>query len=207
MTTASEGVFERWLKMVFRPDDTRRELYPWIEPGTPQELVACCLHLFADPWRHLKAFDRSAIHDGLNFIVGIDGGYLALSVHAVVPKEARKELIGSQFSLFTKFFAFDPFDDVAFMWWERLIGAEWHGPPSIQDDPEVCDWILDVILDLLEVPVEHIQVSALHGVNEFGANRSLSFCTRLAEEFLQSGKAVSQKVVDYALAVARGEAP
>ena len=90
----------------------------------------------------------------------------------------------------------DPFHIACYMWWD--VFPTWGGPGGEPELQRVC---LDVMRDVLAVPSELCQLSALHGLNHWHLHHAPEV-ERIVDAFLARAPDATPRIRDYA-AIAR----
>ena len=176
-------------------------------PGSAQNALEHCVRFFENSSEVLSEIPPQNATVALEDMPSIDG-YGGLLSWTDLSLADRFTLADSQYELFRNTFSKDPFGSAAFLWWERLIGAEWNDGPTVQQDKVICDRIVQVLTRILDLDAETCVKSALHGLNEFVPNSNNPDILRvLVERFVASRPTMSTELRSYALKVALGEAP
>jgi hypothetical protein len=132
-------------------------------------------------------------------------GYLGLLSFPDLSYHLRIELAKAHFKIFRDSFARDSFGSAAFMWWEWLPGAFFENGPPVCRDQAICKQLIATIKQILYLPSEICQKSALHGINEIGPYIGLD-AAPIVDEFISSDVQKTDLVREYAYKVIKGQA-
>lgn len=199
--------FEQWAQFTFGFGAYSRP-FEGEYPGTPPDALDNCIRFFKGSRSVLSHVPRAAAIPALQDFPSIDG-YGGLMSLPLLPEADRFRLVEGQFDLFRDAFSKDSFTDVAFLWWERLIGASWEDGPPVQSDTRVCDRIAAVLFEVLGLDSEECVRSALHGLSDFGPNSSIPssvVCEKITSMVLSRPR-LSPRLRAYAEEVIDGDVP
>lgn len=205
--------FEGWMRAVFDHPAQKPEWY-W-DPGFDEfwdslEIsdtltVNYLTRLFLDS-SQLKPFSLEQVAQGIWFLIGESSP--AQPCHTLlepeVPLKERVACIQAMSQFFRSFVApaatgtaqydSDPFHIACYMWWDIFpsFGGAQSGEPKIH---QAC---LKVMEEVLLLPSELCQISALHGLNHWHLHYAAE-TQRIFDQFLANGSAITPRVREYAL--------
>lgn len=196
--------YENWIDFTFGIDAQSSLLRLDDYPGTPRELAIHCTRLFRNSRQVLSEVSAESASAAFSLIPGIDG-YLGVLARPDVPLANRMELCDAHFELFSDAFSINDYDGAAFMWWERLRGAEYGDGPPVESDEVICNRLIKVLERILTIKSERCQRSALHGIHEIGPFGTCD-ATEIVKVFLEQHTDISAFVKQYATDVINGDA-
>ena len=133
--------------------------------------------LFLEP-EHLKPYSLAQVAQGIWFLIGESSP--GEPSHALIEPGAaladRIAGIQGMAKFFRNFVASaacgpadtesDPFHIACYMWWDMLPFRPFRGEP-LEGEPELHSTCLKVMTEMLDLPSELCQLSALHGLNHW----------------------------------------
>ncbi len=212
--------YEAWVKAVFdhavrKPDwywDDEFDAF-WDRLGMTDALtVDYMTRLFSSP--RLESFSRPQIAQGIWFLIGESspGRSAYALLNADVEIQGRIACVRSISNFFTIFIAplasgpadtdADPLHIACWMWWD--IFPTYDGQNSLE--PELQAACLQVMSEMLRLPSELCQLSALHGLNHWHQHHA-DLVVEIVDSFLQSGSALTGRVAEYAAIARLGVGP
>jgi hypothetical protein len=216
------AMFEWWVQTVFDHPVTEPEWY-WDQEFeslwealdlTDALTVRYLTRVFLEP-ELLKRYSLEQVAQGIWFLIGEASpgkqGYALISPRVVLGE--RVACIQAMAEFFRNFAApaapgpadteCDPFHGACFMWWDLL----WHTFPMEGGvrggGPELHWTCLQVMTEILDLPSELCQVSALHGLNHWHLQYA-SQVEQIVDAFLGKTIGLTPRVLDYASKVRLG---
>jgi hypothetical protein len=134
----------------------------------------------------LSAYDDAQLEKGIWFVVGAQLADWLWD--ADVPLELRLENIAAMPTMFREFLAERTIEPACGMWWDMLR--------TFEDDPgpRIVEAMVAALTEVLQLPVRHCQMSALHG---FGHLRH-SAKEGVIRAFLARARDLDDEVAQYA---------
>lgn len=210
--------FEEWVRTVFDHPAEGPEWFWGPEFGEFWEslelsdalTVQYLTRLFLEP-EHLKTYALDQVAQGIWFLIGESSPAQPSHVllQPTVNLQDRVACILAMAQLFGRFVApaapgkadidTDPFHIACYMWWD--IFPSFGGAKS--GEPEIHQACLNVMSDVLLLPSELCQISALHGLNHWHLHHAAE-TQRIIDRFLDNDGAITPKVREYASHARRG---
>ena len=210
--------FEDWVRTVFDHlaqgpewywDPGFAEFWETLEISDPLT-VNYLTRLFLDS-SQLKPYSLQQVAQGIWFLIGDSSP--AQPSHTLLQPEVhlqeRVACIQAMSHFFRSFVApaapgtaeidSDPFHIACYMWWD--IFPSFGGTQS--GEPEIHQACLEVMEEVLPLPSELCQISALHGLNHWHLHYAAE-TQRIIDQFLANGSAITPRVREYALHARRG---
>ena len=208
--------FERWVDAVFDHPADGLEWF-WAPDFDEQwkaldldgtTMVSHLTRLYRES-SSLSRFTLDQVAQGIWFLIG-ESSPAAPSHNLLdgsIPLDRRVTCIRSMAVFFRDFVApaapaaadteANNFHIACYMWWD--IFPTWGGGEGVA--PEIDEACLAVMADVLKVPSELCQLSALHGLNHWHLKRR-AYVERTVDAFLLGSEAVTPRIREYA-AIAR----
>jgi hypothetical protein len=170
----------------------------------PNTIAAYYVRLFTEPAFLLLQFDKGQLEQGFWAIQSYN---LECSVARVIwdltlPFSMRENCVRSMLHLFKRLFAIEPLDTSAYMWWDSLC-YDWHcGNRSRNlggEDKAMQDVMFQTLSQVLDLPSEHCQGAALHGLSHLHHPDT----EELIAQFLKRNPKLEERKRSYALAASR----
>lgn len=197
--------FDEWLKYIFEDCVDEEHRCAWIpEPPTSAgnaNVLRHCIRLFREPKVVLDRYSEQTIAKVLWAIPGIDAFGPCFGDQRV-EFTLRAEAVDTIYELFDQVFrrfSDGPIRSSGFMWWE-------HFWVYCRDEQRLADRVLGLLDRLLRMPEDHVQESALHGLNEFWSERSASRIATIIDKYLRQHRSLDRKLHEYALLCREGHA-
>jgi len=198
--------FDQWLEFIIALSAPGSHVGIWQFPGNAGDALNHSIHFCLNPHSVLAKLATKSAQRLFDIFPRIDGFGGLLSFEEL-PLNERLRFADSHVTLFKKVFASGDWSEESFMWWERLIGAQWDDGTVVQRDRQLCDHMLVVFEQILEIPSESCQRSALHGLHEFGLNTTdPERALKIVSEAIALGCAWSDEIRSYAESVLNGTA-
>jgi hypothetical protein len=221
----SPVTFDRWVEAVFDHPLRTPEWYwdndfdeHWDCLGLTASLtVEYLTRLFSDP-DHLKRYSLQHVAQGMWFLIGEsspgDSAYALLNCD--VPLNQRIDCVRAMSNFFRVFVApaapgtaterKDDFQGLCYMWWDILptYGGPKYGN-NTGGEPELHRICLDTMADILTIPSELCQLSALHGLNHWHLHHA-ERVQSIVDAFLQKTSGLTPRMVEYAAIARSGSA-
>ena len=210
--------FEAWVGFIFDRDVSDPEWFwsPEFDTRwqaleiTPAVTVPYLTRLYQEP-AVLARFSLEQIAQGIWFLVGESSP--AQPSHALldaaIPLQDRLDCVKAIASFFRDFVAgaapgsadteTNPFHIACYMWWD--IFPTWGGGKAAE--PELDQACLEVMAEVLAIPSELCQLSALHGLNHWYLNCAEDV-ERIVDAFVAGANDLSARVREYAALARRG---
>ena len=211
------ATFDHWLDAVFNHPVRKREWY-WDEDFesywdglnlTDAVRVEYMRRLFCVP-DQLKQYSLAQVAQGLWFLIGesAPGESAYALLNCDVPLSERINCVGAIANFFRGFVApaaperaneqIDPFQGACYMWWDIFptYGGPTYGPDT-GGEPELHTACLNVMEEILSVPSELCQLSALHGLNHWHQNYGEQV-ERIVDSFLHKTPNLTNRIIEYA---------
>lgn len=172
----------------------------------PRKICGFYVRMFREPEFLLTAYSKTQLEEGF---WAIQGPNLECSVARIIedsdlPLPVREECIGSMFDLFKRFFAAEPLDTSAQMWWDALC-YDWHcGTRNRErggEDLKLQDAYFETLTRVLAIDSETCQGAALHGLGHLHHPQTKELINRFIEEH----PSLTQERKAYALSAAKFE--
>jgi hypothetical protein len=211
------ATFDQWLDAAFDHPVRKREWYwnehfdtYWDSLGLSDAVtVEYMTRLFMAP-EQLKRYSLEQVAQGIWFLIGESSpgksAYALLS--SEVPLNPRIDCVRAIANFFRMFVApvapgkandrKDEFQGACYMWWDIFPthGGPTYGP-NTGGEPELHAVCLDVMNEILSIPSELCQLSALHGLNHWHKNYSEKV-ENIVDSFLQKTPNLTNRVIEYA---------
>ncbi len=213
------STFERWLQASFDhvPPTTMKELEWYWDEGfdslwDPLGLsdvitVKYLTRLFVEP-EHLKPYSLPQVAQGIWFLVG--GSSPSKSSHALMnPAIALVERVTCIKAIAGFFRSYvvpatngpadtdsDPFHIACYMWWQIFPLSPTHFDVA-RLEPEIHSTCLKVMAEVLDLPSEVCQLSALHGLNHWH-DLCAEQVERVIDAFLGKARDIAPSIREYA---------
>ena len=202
--------FESWVNFTFGLAGPRNLFTPDEVPGMQfpfpaAELLEHCSRFFVEAKKIIRNVPRQNVVQAFKVFPSIDG-YLGILALPSLPLSSRKHLAELHFPFLRDVFFSEDFDGTGFMWYERLVGAQYDGGPSVQSDAQICEALLSAAEKLIAIASEPCQLIALHSINEICPCLQIEPGV-IVQRLLLSSTLSSPKVRAYALDVSTGNAP
>jgi hypothetical protein len=211
------ATFDQWLDAVFNHPVRKREWY-WNEDFdsywdglelTDAATVEYIRRLFSAPGQ-LKQYSLEQVAQGLWFLINesTPGESAYALVNRDVPLSERIDCVRAMANFFRVFVApaapgraneqADDFQGACYMWWD--IFPTYGGPrygPDTGGEPELHTACLNVMEEILSIPSELCQLSALHGLNHWHQNYSQQV-ESIVDSFLYKTPNLTNRIIEYA---------
>jgi len=211
------ATFDQWLDAVFNHPVRKREWY-WDEGFhsswdglelTDAVRVEYTRRLFLAS-DQLKLYSLEQVAQGLWFLIGesAPGESAYALLNRDVPLSERISCVGAMANFFRVFVApaaperadeqANHFHKACYMWWDIFPthGGPTYGPET-GGEPELHTACLNVMQEILSVPSELCQLSALHGLNHWHQNYSQQV-ERIVDGFLHKTPNLTNRIIEYA---------
>jgi hypothetical protein len=186
------------------------EYHPWyFDVEVVYDATRVCefyIQLFRSPDFLVGKYSKAELEEGFWAIHGdaFDCSAQRIIWDTDVPFPSRCECIRSMSDLFKRFFAAEPLETSAFMWWDSLC-YDWHCGNRDRrrggEDLSMQDVMFEVLADLLQNDSEICQDAALHGLGHLHHPATQG----LIESYIEQRPSLTQERRQYALAAARFE--
>lgn len=211
------AVFSEWLGAVFNHPVEKREWY-WDEGFesywdrlelSDSVTVDYMTRLFSAP-DQLKRYSLEQVAQGIWFLMGEsspgESAYALLNPD--VPLSKRIDCVRAMVNFFRAFVVpaapgraneqNDKFQGVCYMWWDIFptYGGPTYGPHT-GGESELHTACLDTMAEILSMPSELCQLSALHGLGHWYRNHS-ERVQGIVDDFLQTTPGLTNRITDYA---------
>jgi len=162
------------------------------------------VRLFLEPTFLLDRFSRPQLEEGF---WAIQASSLECSVHNIIsdtdlPIALRNDCITSMFHLFKNFFAKEPLETSANMWWDSLC-FDWQCGNRKRErggeDLLLQDMMFQTLASILDLDSEFCHVSALHGLGHLHHPDT----EKLVQRFIERHPQLTEGQKAYALAAAK----
>ena len=169
------------------------------------EVAGHYVNLFTDPEFLRSRFSQLQLEQGFWAILGpnLSCGAAQLIWLQELPFSMREKCVRAMFHLYERFFAIDPLDTSAYMWWDSLC-YDWHmGHRSRAkggEDHLMQDVMFETLSKILDLDSEACQKAALHGL---GHLRHPSTETVIRGFLDRREGTIDAEFKEYALAAAR----
>jgi hypothetical protein len=197
--------FARWLTFTFEDCVSESDRFGTLpEPTTlvaAQVVLNYCTQLFRDPTILRERYFQEVLGKVFWAMPGIDG-YLTCLNEKDLDWSLRAGCVDSMYDLFDglfRHFPQGPVSDSAFMWWEYLGGALSAVKPLERPT-------LRLLKRLLAFEEPHVQMSALHGLNEFHREWNADHVAEIIDRYLERNQALDPKLEAYARVCREGGA-
>jgi hypothetical protein len=213
------ATFEQWVDAVFNHPVDKPEWYWndafdsfWEGLNMSDALTVSFLaHLFANS-HELRKYSLPQVGQGIWFLVGESSP--AQPAHCLlkpsIPLNERANCIRAITKFFRNFVApsapgrvdikTDPFHIACYMWWD--IFPTWGG--SQAGEAEIHEACLEVMEQVLKLPSDLCQLSALHGLNHWLLHYEQDVL-RIVDAYLQNSKNLSPRICEYAVSARNGQ--
>jgi hypothetical protein len=211
------ATFSEWLDAVFNHPVKKREWY-WDEglesywdrlELSNSITVEYMTRLFSAPDQP-KRYSLEQIAQGIWFLIGKSspGGSAYALLKSDVPLSHRIACVRAMANFFRAFVVpaapgraneqKDEFQGVCYMWWDIFptYGGPTHGP-NTGGEPELHTACLNTMAEILSMPCELCQLSALHGLGHWHRNYSEKV-EGIVDTFLQKTPDLTNRIIDYA---------
>jgi hypothetical protein len=211
--------FEEWVYAVFQHPANNPEWY-WEDAFealwaklTDAAMVRYMTRLFLEP-ELLRYYSLEQVAQGITFLIGDDapGESSAALFRTEVPLAERVACIEAMSEFFRRFVVaaaageseFDPpgegnaFQRACYMWWEIFPMRFLMGDGEQTVEPELEQAALRVMEQVLELPSELCQISALHGLSHWHRHHAEAV-DRIVDEFVSRTGELSPRVREYVL--------
>lgn len=211
------ATFNEWLDGAFDHPVHKREWY-WDEDFesywgrlelSDTIIVEYMTRLFSAP-EPLKRYSLEQVAQGLWFLINESTpGESAYSLlNSEVPLSHRIDCVCAMANFFRVFVApaapgkadeqKDEFQGVCYMWWDIFPtrGGPTYGP-NTGGEPELHVACLNTMAEILSIPCELCQLSALHGLSHWHRNYS-DKVEEIVDSFLQKASDVTNRIIEYA---------
>jgi hypothetical protein len=173
--------------------------------------------LFSGPDR-LNGYSLEQVAQGLWFLIGESspGKSAYALLNSDVPLDQRIECVRAMSNFFRVFVApaapgtaideQDDFQGVCYMWWDILPtrGGPMYGNVT-GGEPELHRICLETMADVLTIPSELCQLSALHGLNHWHLHHA-ERVESIVDAFLEKTSGLTSRVFEYAGTARSGRA-
>ena len=169
------------------------------------EVAGHYVNLFANPEFLRSRFSQLQLEQGFWAILGpnLSCGAAQLIWLQELPFSVRENCVRSMFHLYERFFAIDPLDTSAHMWWDSLC-YDWHmghrSRANGGEDQLMQDVMFETLSSILDLESESCQKAALHGL---GHLRHPSTETVIRGFLDRRQGTIDAELKEYALAAAR----
>jgi hypothetical protein len=169
----------------------------------PRKICAFYAQMFREPEFLLADYSKAQLEEGF---WAIPSHNLPCSVVRVIddsdlPLSDREECIRSMFDLFKRFFAVEPLDSSAHMWWDALC-YDWHCGNRKRErggeDFRLQDVYFETLARVLAIDSETCKVAALHGLGHLHHPHT----KELIDRFIEEHPSLTPERKAYALAAA-----
>jgi hypothetical protein len=211
------ATFDQWLHAAFDHPVRKREWY-WDEDFdtywdrleiSGAVTVEYMTRLFLAP-DQLKRYSLEQVAQGIWFLIGEsspgESAYALLS--SEVPLNPRVDCVRAMPNFFRMFVApvapgkaneqKDDFQGVCYMWWDIFPT---HGGPIYGNEtggePELHLACLNTMAEILSIPSELCQLSALHGLNHWHRQYGEKV-EEIVDSFLQKTPGLTTRIIEYA---------
>jgi hypothetical protein len=188
--------FPEWMRFAFdRPVDATPWYYTedeYFECDAPTVLTYYT-RLFQSPRTVLSAYNDAQIEQGLWFAVGSQLSDWLWSQE--LPMELRLDCIQAMPTMFREFLSDHLLETACFMWWDMLR--------DFGDDPDarIVEAMAAALEEVLQIPVRHCQMSALHGLGHVQHDSK----ARIIQSFLSTNPDLDAETLAYANAAIAGK--
>jgi hypothetical protein len=219
------ATFDQWLEAVFEHPVRDREWYweenfetYWDGLGLSDVLtIEYMTRLLLSP-EQLKRYSLAQVAQGVWFLIGESSpgrsAYTLLNYD--IPLSQRIDCVRAMTNFFRLFVApaapgranerKDKLQGACYMWWDIL---PIHGEPTYGDntggEPELHCACLDTMADILTIPSELCQLSALHGLNHWHPHHPQKV-EQIVDDFLQGPLSLTNRIIEYAAEARLGNA-
>jgi len=211
--------FERWVDAVFDRPVGKPEWYwapefdeQWESLGLDGPTTVAYLTRLYRESSVLSRFPLEQVAQGIWFLVsesspGQPSHYL---LDGAIPLDRRVTCIRSIATFFRNFVAVaapgasdadrNPFHGACYMWWD-IFPARWSG----NEASEIDDACLRTMVEVLQLPSELCQLSALHGLNHWHLGHA-DYVERTIDAFLDRADDITPRIREYAALAKCGRA-
>jgi hypothetical protein len=184
--------YEQWIRFAFDHPVSEKPNRPWYYTEEmhfvcdPNVVIAYYARLFRDPRPSLSAYDDSRLDQGVWFVVG---SQLASWLwDDDIPVELRLDCIAAMPTMFREFLVDRPLKAACWMWWDMLR--------SFDDDPDprIVGGMVRALADVLQLPAQHCQMSALHGLGHLKHEAKET----IIRTFIADGRDLNRELLEYA---------
>jgi hypothetical protein len=206
------ATFEEWVRAVFDHPPAGPEWYwdaefdsQWKALGLSDALTVNYLtRLFLSSQR-LKQYSLEQVAQGIWFLIGeaSPAQPSLILVKSEVMLAERIACVRAMTHFFRDFVApaapgpadadSDPFHIACYMWWD--IFPSWGGAQA--GEPEIHDACLNVMAEVLTLPSELCQLSALHGLNHWRMHHA-EVVEKIVDAFLADAADITPRIREYA---------
>jgi hypothetical protein len=180
--------YEQWIRFAFDHPVAKPPWYYTEEMDfvcDPNVVVSYSIRLFRDPRACLSTYDDARLEQGMWFVAFSQLSQWLWDVD--IPSELRVECIAAMPSMFREFFADRPLEMACWMWWDMLR--------TFDQDPDrrIVEAMVHALAKVLQLPVRHCQMSALHGLGRLSHPKKET----IIRDFLAS-RNLDDEIVQYA---------
>jgi hypothetical protein len=216
--------FDQWLDAVFDHPVRKREWYWdenfetfWEDLGLSDGItVEYMTRLFLEP-KKLERYSMEQLAQGFWFLIGESspGKSAYALLQCDVALKQRIDCVRAMTNFFRVFVApaapgkandqKDDFHGVCYMWWDILPtrGGPIYGNIT-GGEPELHDACLDTMTEILRIPCELCQLSALHGLNHWHPNHAQKV-EEIIDAFLEKSPGLTNRIIEYAAGARLGD--
>jgi hypothetical protein len=218
------ATFDQWLDAACHHPVQKREWY-WDEDFenywdrlelSDTVTVEYMTRLFSSP-DHLNRYSPDQVAQGIWFLIGESspGKSADALLNSAVPLRPRIDCVRTMANFFRMFVAplaqgdaneqKDDFQGACYMWWDILptYGGPRYGPDT-GGEPELHVACLNTMAEILSIPCELCQLSALHGLNHWHENHAHK--VEQIDDFLHHTPGLSNRIIEYASQARAGQA-
>ncbi len=211
------ATFNQWLDAAFSHPVRKREWY-WEEDFedywnhlelSDAVTVDYMARLFLAP-DHLKRYSLEQVAQGIWFLIGESspGRSAYALLNSEVPLNPRIDCVRAMANFFRMFVAplapgranerKNSLQGACYMWWDILpiYGGPTYGPDT-GGEPELHVACLDTIVEILSIPSELCQLSALHGLNHWHGHHAKKV-EQIVDDFLDKTPGLRTRIIEYA---------
>lgn len=159
---------------------------------------------------HIKRYSLEQVAQGIWFLIGESspGKSAYALLNSEVPLTRRIDCVRAMASFFRIFVASlapgraneraDSFQGACFMWWDILptYGGPTYGP-NTGGEPELHEACLNAMAEILSIPSELCQLSALHGLNHWHSCHAKKV-EQILDDFLHKAAGLTSRIIEYA---------
>jgi len=170
----------------------------------PDMICDYYVRLFTEPAFLLSQFDKSQLEQAFWAIqsYNLECSVARIIWDSALPFSVREQCVRTMFHIFERLFAIEPLDTSAYMWWDSLC-YDWHCGNRSRDrggeDQHMQDVMFQTLSQILELPSEHCQGAALHGLSHLHHPDT----EELIAQFLKRNPNLEDRKKQYALAASR----
>jgi hypothetical protein len=171
----------------------------WDKNSKQLTTILYAIRLFENPGFLLNHYSIQQIDDGMWFITGGPIGLSNPIWNKRLPLRPRQRCIRSMTVLFEELFTKIPDSDAGacFMWWDIL--REWDHQED--RDLRIKDVMFQTICGILQMPLRHLQMSALHGLGHMKHPDK----KKVVEDYLARNINLDDEIREYALIATEGK--